>query len=102
MPSQNIQEDILKELEIDKLPPEKQEEILTAMTELILKRITLRVLQNFSEKQKEEFDQICSGGDQEKINQFLLVNVPDYERVIQEEIGQFKNEIKETVDALLA
>jgi hypothetical protein len=98
----NIQDDIIKELGIDQLPPEKQEEILTAMTEVILKRITLRVLENFSEAQKDEFDKICAAGDQEKVSQYLAANVVDYENIIKNEISQFKNEMHETVNTLLA
>jgi len=101
MPSPNIQDDILKELEIDKLPPEKREEILTAMTELLLKRLTVRVLENLHEQQQEEFSKISASGDPEKINQFFVANVPDYETIIQEEIALFKKEMKETIDALL-
>ena len=97
----NIQDDIIKELGIDQLPPEKQEEILTAMTEVLLKRLTVRVLEKLDEKQQEEFSQVSAGGDLEKVNQFFAANVPDYENIIQEEIGQFKEDMKETVDALL-
>lgn len=98
----NIQDDIIKELGIDQLPPEKQEEILTAMTEVILKRITLRVLENFSEEQKDEFDKICAQGDQAKVSQYLEANVADYESIIKEETAKFRNEMHETVDNLLA
>jgi len=96
-----IQDNILKELGIDQLPQEKQEEVLAAMTEVLLKRIILRVLQGLSEAQRGEFEQLCAAGDQEKVNQFLAKNVPNYEAVIKEEIGQFKNEMQETVNALL-
>ncbi len=102
MPNQSIQDDILKELQIDQLPPEKQEEVLTAMTELLLKRLTVRVLEKLDEKQQEEFGQVSAGGDPDKINQFFAANVPDYEKIIQEEIDLFKIDMKETVDALLA
>jgi len=101
MPTQNLQQDIIKELGIDQLPSEKQEEVLTAMTELILKRITLRILENLSEDQQKEFDKVVSEGDPEKATQFLSQNVSGYEQVVQEEIAKFKTEMKETVDALL-
>lgn len=102
MPNQTIQGDLIKELAIDQLPPEKQEEVLTAMTELLLKRLTVRVLENLSEPQREEFSRISAGGDPEKVNQFFVANVPDYEKIMQDEIGKFKVEMKETVDSLLS
>ncbi len=102
MPNQSIQEDLLKELGLDQLPPEKQEEILTAMTEVLLKRLTIKVLEKLNDQQQEEFSQVSASGDADKINQFFAANVPDYEKMIQEEIGLFKKEMEETVAALLA
>jgi len=102
MPNQNIQDDILKELQIDQLPAEKQAEVLTVMTELLLKKLTVRVLEKLDDKQKDEFGLVSASGDQDKISQFFAANVPDYEKIIQEEIDLFKQDMKETVDTLLA
>lgn len=102
MPNQNLRQDIIKELDIDQLPPEKQEEVLTAMTELLLKRITVRVLENLSEEQRKEFEAVSASGDADKVTEFFSKNVPGYEQIVQDEIAKFKVEMKETVDALLA
>jgi len=72
------------------------------MTEVLLKRLTLRVLEKLSDSQRKEFDVVCSDGDPEKIQAFFTQNVPGYEQMIQEEIAGFKKEMRETVDALLA
>ncbi|MEK7160922.1 MAG: DUF5663 domain-containing protein [Patescibacteria group bacterium] len=101
MPTQ-LQQDILKELGINQLPVERQEEILVAMTEVLIKRLTLRVLENLSDAQQEEFEAVCATNDQEKVQAFLAANMPNYEQAVQEEIAVFKKEMKETVDALLA
>ena len=97
-----LQQDVFKELGLQDLPSDRQEEILVAMTEIILKRITLRVLERLGEKQRAEFDAVCASGDQEKINQFFLDSISDYEKMIGDEIARFKTEMGETVDALLA
>lgn len=102
MPTQTIQQDLIKELGIDELPPEKQEEILVAMTELLLKRITVLVLEKLSEEQRQEFDTMAADGDPEKVTNFFSQNVPGYEQLVQDEITKFKGEMKETMDALLA
>lgn len=55
-----LQQNILQELGIDQLPLERQEEILSAMTEVLLKRLTLRVLENLSADQRQEFEIVCA------------------------------------------
>lgn len=97
-----LQQNILQELGIDQLPLERQEEILSAMTEVLLKRLTLRVLENLSADQRQEFEIVCATKSQEKVIKFFSDNVPGYETIIQEEIKSFKQDMKETVDALLA
>lgn len=101
MPTQ-IQQDIFKELGIDQLPQERQEEVLTAMTEALFKRLTLRVLEKLTEAQRQEFEALCEAKNEEKITKFFADNVPGYETMIQEEILAFKADIKKTTDALLA
>jgi len=101
MPTQ-LQQNIFQELGIDQLPPERQEEILTAMTEVLLKRLTLRVLEKLTEAQRQEFEALCAEKNEEKIMKFFSDNVPGYEQLIQDEITAFKKDIKETTDALLA
>lgn len=102
MPNQNLAQDILTELGINALPPERQEEVLTAMTELLLKRLTVRLLENLNEEQRKEFDVVSSSGDTEKVAEFFSRNVPGYGQIVQDEIAKFKTEMRETVDALLA
>lgn len=101
MPTQ-IEQDILKELGIDSLPAERQEEVLTAMTEAVLKRLMLRLIGAMSEEQRKEFQAIADAGEQEKISQFLSANVPNYETLIKEEAISFKKDMQKTVDGLLA
>lgn len=101
MPTQ-IQQNVFEELGIDQLPPERQEEVLTAMTEVLLKRLTLKVLEKLTEAQQQEFEAVCAAKDQEKITKFFGDNVPGYDQLIQDEIAVFKADIKKTTDALLA
>lgn len=99
---QNLQQDILKELGIDQLPPERQEEILTVMTELLLKRITVRVLENLNAEQRQAFETVTAGGDPERVSDFFSQNVSGYEQIAQDEIAKFRTEMAEMVNALLA
>ena len=101
MPTQ-IEQDILKELGIDQLPPERQEEVLTAMTEAVLKRLILRLVGAMGEEQRKQFEEIANAGDQEKISQFLTANIPNHEALVHEEVASFKKDMQVVVDGLLA
>jgi len=55
-----IKDDIIKELELDKLPPEKKEEFLDSIAELIIKRVLVRVLENIPDNERAAFDEVCA------------------------------------------
>jgi gas vesicle protein len=95
-----LKESIIKDLGIDQLPEDKREEVLLMMTEALLKRILIVALEKIPGNKKEEFDKIFASKDSEKINEFLSDNIPDYEKMVKNEIENFKNEIKETVNQL--
>ncbi|MDD2753438.1 MAG: DUF5663 domain-containing protein [Candidatus Portnoybacteria bacterium] len=98
MPTQ-IEENIFQELGIAELPQERQEEVLTAMTEAVLKRITLRLIGALAEEKKSELEAL--GEDTEKISQFLAANIPNHEELVKEEVANFKQDMQKTVDSLL-
>lgn len=101
MPTQ-IEQDILKEMGIADLPPERQEEVLTVMTEAVLKRIILRLMNELSEEKRAQLEEIGDSADPEKISQFLTDNIPNHETLIKEEIVGFKKDTQAAVDGLLA
>jgi len=97
----SIQQDILKELGIDQLPLERQEEVLTAMTEAVLKRIILRLVGELAEEKRAQLEEIGDAGDSAKISEFLAANIPNHEALVHEEVAKFKKDMQKTVDSLL-
>lgn len=96
-----IKDDIIKELELDKLPSEKKEEIIDSLAELIIKRVLVRVLENIPDSDRAAFDEVCDGGDAEKINGFLEEKVSDYQGLVADEIKKTKEEINQTVEMIM-
>lgn len=102
----NVQDakiDLIKELGIDKLPKEKQEEMLVQMGEVLQQRIILRIVEEFPEDKKDEllkmFEEKKDSPDE--INSFIETNLPNAEELITDEIGVYKRESIEFVsDAL--
>lgn len=102
MPTNVLNQNIITDLGIDQLPKEKQEEIIMVMGGIILKRITLRILESLPEAKRKEFDEVCASGDQEKVTKFFEQNIPGYQQMIEEEAEKFKKEMKEMVDSFLS
>jgi len=101
--SQHLQQqNFLEDLGLNALPKEKQTELLTSMTESILKRITVRVLEHLSKKEKKEFDGVRESSDPDKINEFLAEKIDNYDQMVQEVISEFKEEMKTTMQGLQA
>lgn len=60
MPQDFLQADLIKELGLEDLSQEKKDELILRIGELIQQNIVLRVLDELSEKDKEEFDKVLA------------------------------------------
>ncbi len=97
--SQKSSRDILKDFFPKGLPPEKEEEILDKMIDLLQKRLLLRVADNLTSAQKGELDALLKNNDPSEIGAFMEKNVENMEEVLSEEIEKLKKEIEEFVKA---
>lgn len=92
---EELRQIILKDLEIGHLSPDAQDKILEKLGENITKRITLAVLENLPESARHEFDAISQSGNQEKLQEFLKLQIPNIEELLQKTIQFTINEFKE-------
>jgi galactose-1-phosphate uridylyltransferase len=102
----NIQDakiDLVKELGIDILPKEKQEELLVQMGEVLQQRIVLRIVEEFPEEKKDELLKIFESKDKspDEINAFIESNLPNAEQLVLDEIGTYKRESVEFTSDIL-
>ena len=72
------------------LPDEKKEQLILKIGELIQQNIILRVLDELSDKEKDEFDKVLAQEDGEKTLAFLQSKLPNLEEIFKEEIARFK------------
>lgn len=78
-------EDLVESLGIRFLPLKKRNEILTMTLELISKRAGMRIVENLSETEVNEFNEIQKN-ELEKIEDFLISKNPHAKIIFQEEI----------------
>jgi len=100
MDTNAIQQSIIQELGLEGLPEETQINLLTQMTESVLKRITIKVLERLSEADRQEFENVQASGDPDKVNQFLTAKIPDYEQMVSGVVAEFKEEMKANIETL--
>jgi hypothetical protein len=89
-----IERNILTELGLDRLSPEKQEETLLQIGRLIYQAVLIRALDRLSEEEQKDFERILNEhpDDESMLVNFLEAKVPDLDRIIQEEVQKFKDE----------
>lgn len=89
-----LKQNIIKDLGLDKLSQAEQEEVLLSIGKLIYQGVIVRVMNELSEKDKEEFDKLLMEkiDDQEAVFNFLKSKIPHLDELVNEEIGKFKKE----------
>lgn len=89
---------LVKELGIDSLPEEKQNELLAKMTEVLIKRIFVETMEKLSEQERVEYAQLTENGesDPELIGKFLKDHINDYDGMVERIIAGFKEEMMRT------
>ena len=95
---QNLLEKNLKaELGIDSLPEEIQEEVVDQFTEVLMKKIALKIFESLSEERRSEFLSMQAEGDEEKIQAFLEANIVNFVKDTNQIIQDAKEEYKDIV-----
>ncbi len=92
--------DLIKEFGLEGLPEESQAKVITAMTETLTNKITLRILEELSEEEREELEKVQESEDAEKTENFLKGKLPNYEGLVDEVVEDFKKETKEQIEYL--
>lgn len=89
-----LKQNIIKDLGLDKLPQNEQEEALLTIGKLIYQGVLIRVMNELSEKDKDEFDKLLTEkvDDQEAVLNFLKSKIPHLDDLVNEEIANFKRE----------
>lgn len=90
-----ITKNIIEELGLNDLPQEKQEELVLKMTEVLLKRIFLNVMEKLSESDQDAYvKMIDEKSEPETMETFLQGKIKNYDEMVKEVIEQFKEEMK--------
>lgn len=86
MRNQELRTILIKELALETLPEEAQDEVISKLGDNILKSLTRRIFERLSSEDRKKFEMISKTGDDERIQEFLEVAVPDMHNIMEEEI----------------
>ncbi|MDD3292474.1 MAG: hypothetical protein PHI45_00130 [Candidatus Pacebacteria bacterium] len=89
--------DLIKELNLDYLPLEKQEEIIDEMSEVVYDRIILRVLGTLTEEDAVNLAKLIGEGKELEVTDILSKKVSDFEGLLRRELLDFQHEIIQSI-----
>ena len=82
---------IIQALGLETLPTEEKDGMLEKMTDLLMKRVMLRVLDELSDEQLAEMPK--EGSNPEELLTFVAEKVPTYDAIMNEELVKLKGEV---------
>ncbi len=89
------QTDLMKELGLDNLPEDKQDELVIKMTEVILKRMFVETMGRLNVSDQEKLGEMMeSQATPEQIENFLKEKIADYDAMLAGIVEKFKEEMK--------
>jgi hypothetical protein len=91
----NAMAQLVKDLGIDALPQDQQNELIIKMTEVLLKRIFIETMDRLGDEGRMEYEKITENQevDQEQVAQFLKDKIANYDQMVSTIIEDFKTEM---------
>lgn len=89
-----LQANIIKDLGLDQLPKKEQEETLLIIGRIIFQSVLIRVMEELSDKDKDEFEKVLTEkpNDEKAILGFLKSKIANLDAIVNEEIVKLKQE----------
>ncbi|MBI2633230.1 MAG: hypothetical protein HYW78_02450 [Parcubacteria group bacterium] len=107
MDQQTATINLIKELHLDTLPEEKQQAVILKIGDILYRAIMIRALDMMSESDKDAFDAFLTSAGEgkdrapEEIMNFLATKIPNFDAVVKEEVGKFKEQSLQFVNEVM-
>jgi hypothetical protein len=93
---EQVMADLVKELGLDRLSQEKQEELMAKMGEVLVKRIYLETMEKLGEADAEVFEKLSENASgPEEVGAFLNEKILGYNDMVIGIVNDFKTEMKQ-------
>lgn len=85
--------DLIKELGLESLPIEKQEEMLGRMADVLNRRIILSAMESLSDVEAKEINAELVSGNTEEALKIMDKKISNFDKIASEEIAKFQEEM---------
>lgn len=90
--------DLIEKLGLKNLPVAQQEKLIEEMSEVVYKRIILKVIDKLIDEEVEELNNLFGKGDMEAVDNYLRDKVPNFVFILEGEIKKYGDEIAKRVE----
>jgi hypothetical protein len=97
-----IDNSLLQELGLDRLPDDEKDSLLKHIYETLEMRVGMRLADQMSNEQLDEFEQYFEAKDDAGAFRWLETNFPNYKDVVQEEFDKLKGEVHQSAPQILS
>lgn len=85
--------DIIRELNLEKLPEEEQVEMIEEMSDVVYEKIILRVLEKLSDEDSVSLTNLLNEEKFDEATNLINDKIPNFEQIIDEEVTDFQEEL---------
>ncbi len=89
-----LNDNLLQEIGLGSLPQQERVSLLNHMYETLETRVGMRLAEQMSEEQFDEFEKFYQSKDDKGAYNWLQTNFPNYKAVVQEEFDKLKKEVE--------
>ena len=97
-----LDDNFLAEVGLGPLPAEEKRKMLAHIYETLELRVGMKLAQNMTDAQLDEFEQLMDANNESGALQWLETNVPNYKDVVAAELAALKAEISSQAPGILA
>lgn len=94
------EQNIVTMLGIQNLPDERKLAILNQMTNLLEKRLMVRMIKQLSEEDQGKYADVLEKNEELAIQQFISEHFPQFPAWIEEEVGKLKQELADHIKTI--
>ncbi|MEI7621132.1 MAG: DUF5663 domain-containing protein [Candidatus Moraniibacteriota bacterium] len=85
---------LVKDLGIDNLPQDQQQQLIIKMTEVLLKRIFLETMERLGEQGRQEYEKMSEGEiEPEQVAEFFKEKIRNYDEMVENIVTEFRAEM---------
>lgn len=97
----NLDRSLLDELGLSGLPENEKSSLLSHIYETLEMRVGMRLADQMSNEQLEEFEKYFEAKDDTGAFRWLETNFPNYKEIVQDEFNKLKEEVKLSAPQIL-